>query len=175
MNYEPRANHLTLSLPTLVKNSATVWIIIPEVRFGLFIKGPKCLISPVNRWVALHLSAERKMIRSWEERGKEHDPSIREGKTEIPDKSISNFVNQSGNFRARFLRASSTARVFVTISQYPLPPNSITNFALPAGLCAAVKSTLASRKTRFKIFYPVRKAPLAMLDIKYLTRRRSAG
>ena len=53
----------------LSKNSETVWITTPPVRLGLFIKGPKSLISPVSRWVALHWIAASRIGRSFSERG----------------------------------------------------------------------------------------------------------
>jgi len=53
----------------LPKNSETVWITTPPVSLGWFIKGPKSLISPVRRWVALQWVAASRIGRSFSGRG----------------------------------------------------------------------------------------------------------
>ena len=127
-------------------------IAMPAVWDGLFMKEPKWRISPVSRCVAPHLTADRKIGRSFSGRSMGQVGPETEDTTFALLRMDSRRARQAGNLMPRLRRASSAARVDVTVCQCPCTPSSTISAAFPDGLWAAVKSTLASRNIIGGIF-----------------------
>ncbi len=127
-------------------------MVMPPVHVGSFMNRPKWRKSPVRRWEALECKAAIKMGTSLGGRSKEQDLLVAADTTRALWSSISRRGRHAGYFSRRLCLASSTAGPDVTMAQYPLAAGSKTREALPAGLCAAVNSTCASRNGRYTVY-----------------------
>src|SRR2546426_1773983 len=116
------------------------------------IQRPKSATSPVTKWAAWATIAAARSGRSLEDSSAGVSRSTSAGAGSLTTRTAVRLLckmgSAAGRFASRFRSASTIARGEVRSVTRPAAPSSTRSAESPSGLYAAVKRTLASRKTR---------------------------